>query len=375
MDESADLLVVGAGVIGLTAAWRAAQRGLSVRVVERDRVGRGATAAAAGILAPTDAAEWHGARGAVNLAAMAGWADFAAELRDASGDDVGYRRSGSLRLALDAAERRTLEELAASLAAAGVEHAVLDADACVAEEPGVRGAVAGLLSPGDAHVATDRLLTALTRACARAGVDLAERIEPTALLRARDGAVEGARLSDGTVQRAALTVVAAGAWTSQAPWLPPEARPPVRPLAGEYLLLRGKPVCRRIVRTAAGSIAPRADGRLWTGTTLRAAGYASLPGAEPLRAILDRWIAVIPAIADLGVERTGIGLRPATPDGMPFVGPTGIPGLALATGHGREGIIQAPLTGEGVAALAAGEPPPAVLAPFSPGRPSAEVPS
>jgi glycine oxidase len=143
----------------------------------------------------------------------------------------------------------------------------------------------------------------------------------------------------------------------------------VRPLAGEYLLLRGdpsRPLCRRAVRGRHGSIAPREGGVYWVGTTVRDAGYAELPSAGAVHEILHRWTAVLPAIAELGVLHAGHGLRPATPDGMPYVGATAIPGLALATGHGREGIIHAPLTGEAIAALAAGEEPAALLAPFAP---------
>jgi glycine oxidase len=353
MDDAVDLLVVGAGAIGLTAAWRTAQRGLSVRVIERDRAGAGASTAAAGILAPTDPEEWKGERGAYNVRAMAAWQAFARELEEATGSTVGFRRDGALRLAFDERDLAALDVAAAALAGAGVEHAMLGPRECLAEEPGVRGAIAGLLVPGDAQVDTDRLLAGLARACARTRVRLTEGVEPTALLRARDGTARGLRLSDGTTQRARLTVVAAGAWSSTLDWLPERARPPVRPLAGEFLVLRGEPVCRRVIRTSLGSVAPRDEGRLWVGTTVREAGYVALPRADAVQRILSHWTAVLPAIASLGVERTGVGLRPGTPDGRPIVGPSAIPGLAIATGHGREGIIQAPLAGEAVAELAA----------------------
>jgi glycine oxidase len=117
-----------------------------------------------------------------------------------------------------------------------------------------------------------------------------------------------------------------------------------------------------------GSVAPRDEGRLWVGTTVRDVGYATLPAAGAVQSILERWTAVLPAIADLGVERVGCGLRPGSPDGMPFVGPGRRRGLAVGTGHGREGIIQAPLTGAALAGLAAGEPLPDIVAPFAADR-------
>lgn len=371
MSEPSDLLVIGAGAIGLSAAWRAAQRGLRVCVVERERPGAGATPAAAGLLAPTDPDEWRGARGAFNIAAMAAWPAFAAELEQASGAKIAYRRDGALRIALDAEEAAELELAATVLAAAGVDHRPVDAAGVLAAEPNVRGAVAGLIVDSDAHVDTGRMVDALVRACARAGVRLCAPVEPLAAVRGHDGRVEGVRLSDGTEERAALTLLTAGAWSAQAAWLPAEVRPDVRPLTGEFLLLQGDPGAppvRRAIRGRDGSIAPRENGVLWVGTTVRDAGYVERPSAGAIHTILHRWTTLVPAIADLGILRVGHGLRPVSADGMPYVGRSAIAGLALATGHGREGIIHAPLTGEAIATLAAGEEPSPLLAPFAPGR-------
>lgn len=369
-----DLLVVGGGAIGLATAWRGAQRGLRVRVVERDRPGAGASTAAAGILAPLDPPDPDDAHGAFTLAAMAGWEAFAAELQDAAGDAIGFRRAGALRVARDHAECVALEAAAAALDAAGTEHEVLGAAGCAAEEPGLHGAVAGLLTPDVAQVDTERLVAALVVAARRAGVAIDAGLEPVAALPGPDGAVAGVRLSDGSRQPAALTLVAAGAWSARAAWLPEAVRPPVRPLAGEHLLLRAAPgvppPCRRIVRTIDGSVAVRDGGRCWVGTTVRAAGYVALPEAGALRDVLARATALLPALASLGVERAGVGLRPGTPDGLPIVGPAALDGLAVATGHGREGIVHAPATAAAVAGLAAGLPLPASLARFSPQRPA-----
>jgi glycine oxidase len=371
VSEPSDLLVVGAGALGLSAAWRAAQRGLRVCVVERDRPGAGATPAAAGLLAPTDPDEWRGARGAFNVAAMADWPAFAAELEQAGDGPIAYRRDGAVRIALDEEERAELTLAASVLADAGVAHTLVDAAGVRAAEPNVHGAVAGLIVDSDAQVDTSRLIAGLVRACTRAGVRMRAPVEPLSTVRDHDGRIEGVRLSDGTEERAALTVLAAGAWSSQATWLPPEVRPAVRPVTGEFVLLAGDPaapVLRRVVRGRHGSVAPREGGVLWVGTTVRDAGYVDAPSAGAIHQILQRWTTLVPAISDLGVIRVGHGLRPVTPDGMPYVGLSAIPGLALATGHGREGIIHAPLAGEAIAALAAGEELPALLAPFAPGR-------
>lgn len=351
MDDRVDLLVVGAGVIGLACAWRAARAGLRVRVLERGRVGVGATSAAAGILAPGAAAGWRDAR---NVEALRRWPAFAADLEAAAGVPLGLRADGLLHLARDDRERDGLDALAGALGEAGVDHERLDADGVAAREPGVRGAVAGLLVPGVAHVEGGRLLDALARACAHAGARLDEGVAPSGLLRAADGAVRGVRLADGRALPARLTVAALGAWSATAAWLPEEVRPEVRPLAGEYLLLEGPAACRHVIRTPDGSAVPRAGGRLWLGTTVRDAGLVAVPDDAALAAIRARWAEVLPATARLALAGAGVGLRPASVEGAPIVGQSGLDGLALATGHGREGVLQAPLAAAAVVDLATG---------------------
>jgi glycine oxidase len=368
MRPDVDLLIVGGGVIGLATAWRAAERGLAVRVVERARPGAGASTAAGGILSPTEPHEWEGALGAFNVAAVGAWPRFAERLAAASGGDVGFRRTGSLRVARDDAEAAELAHAERALAAAGVPLVALDEDGCRREEPGIAGVVRGLLSPDDAQVDTLPLVRSLERAMRRAGVEIAVGVEPVGAL---DGAgrLEGLRLSDGTEQPAGLTVLCAGAWSSQATWLAPELRPPVRPVAGEYAVVRAEPgICRRMIRAPRAPIIPRGDGRYWIGSTIREAGYVTAPHARSLAGVLAGALGLLGRLGDGEVERVGVGLRPATPDGLPLVGPSALPGLAVATGHGRDGIVHASLTAEALAGLALGDPLPALLEPFAPTR-------
>ena len=351
MAADVDVLVVGAGAIGLASAWRAAQRGLSVRVLERSRPGAGATPVAAGILSPSDPREWGGERGRLNRAAMAAWEGFAAELAEASGADPGLRRPGSLRVAryerdfewLDAAER--------GLRAFGLEHERVDAAGVLEVEPGVRDAVAGVHAPGDAHVDTEALVAALAAAATAAGAEISSGVEPTALH--IGSAVEGVALSDGGRQAAHAVVLATGAWSGTVPWLPPELRPPVRPVFGEMVVLSGEPACRHVVRTPGGSIVPRDGGRHWVGVTYRDAGFADAPTADGVREILDRVLPLLPALGRLRVEGVASGLRPIAAAELPYVGPSPAPGLIWATGHGREGIMQVPVAAQTVAALVA----------------------
>jgi glycine oxidase len=368
MRPDVDMLVVGGGVIGLAAAWLAAERGLSVLVVERQRPGAGASTAAAGVISPTELHEWEGQLGKFNVAAVAAWPEFAERLAAASGGEAGFRRTGSLRVARDDTEAAELVRAERALALAGVPALVLDERGCREEEPEMTGVVGGLLYPDEAHVDTSALLPALVGAVRGAGVEIAEGVEPVAALRA-GGHLAGVRLSDGSDRPAALTVLCAGAWSSQASWLDPDLRPPVHPLAGEYAVVRAEPgICRRMIRAPNTPVVPRDDGRYWIGATFREAGYVATPQARSLSTVLAGALGLFPRLGDGEVVAAGVGLRPATPDGMPLVGPSALPGLVVATGHGRDGIIHAPLTAAAIAALAAGEALPALLEPFDPRR-------
>ena len=349
MAADVDVLVVGAGAIGLASAWRAAQRGLSVRVLERARPGAGATPVAAGILSPSDPREWEGERGRLNRTAMEAWEGFAAELAEASGADPGLRRPGSLRVARYERDFEWLDAAHRGLQAFGFEHERLDAAGVLRIEPGVRDAVAGVHAPGDAHVDTEALVAALEAAVLAAGVEISCGIEPAALH--VGAAVEGVMLSDGGTQAAGAVVLATGAWSGAAPWLPAELRPPVRPVFGEMVMLTGEPACRHVVRTRGGSIVPRDGGRHWVGVTYRDAGFAPAPTADGVREILDRMLPLLPALGRLRMEGAAAGLRPIADASLPFVGPSPAPGLIWATGHGREGIMQVPVAAETVAGL------------------------
>jgi glycine oxidase len=351
MAADVDVLVVGAGVIGLASAVEAARRGLSVRVVERRAPGAGATPIAAGILSPSDPREWRGERGRLNRSAMEAWAGFAAELAETSGTDPGLRRPGSLRVARYERDFEWLDAAHDGLRAFGHEHERLDAAGVMRVEPGLRDAVAGVFAPGDAHVDTQALIAALEAAARAAGVLVSSGVEPTALH--AGAAVDGVVLGDGTHQAAGKVVLATGAWSGTSAWLSPELRPPVRPVFGEMLLLAGEPACRHVVRTPGGSIVPRDDGRHWVGVTYRDEGFADAPTAAGVHEILDRVLPLLPALGRLRVERVAGGLRPIGDASLPFVGPSPLPGLIWATGHGREGIIQAPVAARTVADLAA----------------------
>jgi glycine oxidase len=193
-----------------------------------------------------------------------------------------------------------------------------------------------------------------------------------------DGGEPELRTEDGRAFQAGAVVLAAGCWAREVDWLPEAARPPVRPVKGEILTLRGQasePVCERIVATERVYVVPRADGRAIVGATVEETGFDTTVTAGGVHELLREAYRVLPEIAELELAETSAGLRPGSPDNSPLIGPGAAERLLVAGGHGRNGFLLAPVTAESVAALLAGEEPPVDLEPFSPTRfaPAAKV--
>ncbi|HEX2435231.1 MAG TPA: glycine oxidase ThiO [Solirubrobacterales bacterium] len=370
--EASDVLVVGAGVIGLASAWRAAQRGLSVRVIDRETPGSGASRVAAGMLAPVGEASWgEETLLKLNLASARAYPSFVAELERASGHEVAYRRCGGLHVALDrdeAEELRRRHELQRSL---GLDATWMRPARLRELEPGLSPAcTAGVHAADEAEVDPASLLPALASAAERAGVEVLSATEASAGL-VEGGAISGVRTVDGRELRASRVVVASGSWSGDAAWLPPEARPPVRPVKGQVVALRGpaeRPVCERIVATERVYVVPRGDGRVVLGATVEERGFDVAVTAGGVYELLREAYRVLPEIAELELAQAVAGLRPGTPDNAPIIGRGALDGLVFATGHYRNGILLAPGTADAVAALVADEAPPAETIPMGPGR-------
>jgi glycine oxidase len=370
-DNGYDAVVIGAGVIGLACAWRAARRGARVCVLERANPAGGATGVAAGMLAPVGEASWGEERLlALNLESLRLWPGFAQEVEADAESEIGFEIRGALHVALDrdeAAELRRRFELHRGL---GLASEWLGGRACRALEPGLATVVrGGAHVPGEASVDPRRLVAALLAAAERHGVELRTGAEVTgAEDRAGSWRVE---TGDGRTFEADAVVAAAGCWSGQAAWLPPEARPPVRPVKGEILTLRGsaaEPVCERIIAGERVYMVPRGDGRLVVGATVEERGFDTTLTAGGVHELLREAYRLIPEIAELEFAEASVGLRPGTPDNAPMIGPSAADGLLIATGHFRNGVLQAPVTAESIAALLAGGDPAFDLAAFSPGR-------
>jgi glycine oxidase len=383
---SPDAVVVGGGVIGLGIAWRAALAGMAVTVVD-EAPGRGASWAAAGMLAPVTEVH-YGERPllSLNLAAAARWPAFAAEVEEASGLPVGYRPGGTLAVARDADDNAALEDLYQFQLRCGLEVERLRSRECRQLEPGLAPSIrGGILAAGDHQVDNRALVEALLAACQRAGVRMVRA--RVAELAVEAGRVTGVLLAsggpvpsraDGETLAAGVVVLAAGCWSGGLRGLAAEVLPPVRPVKGQLLYLRGpadQPLCSRNVRGLEVYVVPRTDGRVVVGATIEEQGFDTTVTAGAVADLLRAALELLPDVAELELAETVVGLRPGSPDNAPMLGPAGPDGLVVATGHYRNGILLTPVTADAIAELLVTGRVPEMIAPFAPGRFTGGVPT
>ncbi|MBF6451753.1 glycine oxidase ThiO [Nocardia elegans] len=332
------LAVVGGGVIGLAVAWRAAEQGWSVTILDPG-VGSGASWVAGGMLAPLSEG-WPGEDDLLEFgaASLRRWPEFGARLREATGVDV-FVAEQTLTLALDAADAADLRTIADFCGTHGYPMRVLDRAGVRATEAGLSRTVrAGLLAVDEPAVDNRLLLDALRRGCAQAGV----RIEPVSV-----AAVD--ELDHDRI------VLAAGSASARLWDLP------VRPVKGEILRLRRRPgtppppasVIRARVHGRPVYLVPRADG-LVVGATQYEAGFDTTVTVAGVRDLIADAEAVWPALGEYELAEAAAGGRPGTPDNLPLIGWLSDRVIA-ATGHGRNGILGVPITVDAVAALLAGD--------------------
>ena len=330
--ESSDVVIVGAGVIGLACAWRAAQRGLDVVVIERDRPGAGASNVAAGMLAPVGEATWGEDRLLeLALASHRLWPRFAAELGDASGRDVGYLELGALHVALDrdeAAELRRRFELMRShgLAAEWLTPSAVPR-ARAGPRPGRPRRRPRPARGGGRPAGADRRAGARRSRPAGGRIEIAEvdrgrLIEGERLAGVRTAERTEHRAADGGPRRRFVVGgrLAAGAGAAADP--PGQGTDP-----HPCRLRRSTPVCERIVVSERIYVVPRADGRLVVGATVEEQGFDTRVTAGGVHELLREAYRALPEIAELELVEAIAGLRPATPDNLPLIGPGAIDGL------------------------------------------------
>jgi glycine oxidase len=363
-----DVVVAGGGLIGLSVAWRAAQRGLRVTVVD-DAPGDGASFAAAGMLAPvTEAAYGEEALLRLCLASLERWPAFAAELEAAAGMPVGLRTAGTLVVGFDDDDMRELDALHGFQSELGLSAHRLTGREARRREPSLTQRLrGGLLVDGDHSVDGRAVHAALATAAEAAGVRLVrQRIEA---LEVEDGHAVGVRLAGGS-QRADAVVLALGAWSGSLPGVPPL---PVRPVKGQILRLAGaagvlEGTVRALVRGRQVYLVPYGGDRMIVGASVEDRGFDATVTAGAVRDLLDDATEVLPAVTELELVETIARWRPGTADNAPLLGGCGLPGLVLATGHYRNGVLLTPVTAEVIARQLAEGALPELAAPFTADR-------
>lgn len=346
--------IIGAGVVGLGIAWRLARRAV-VSVFDRGIAGAGASHAAAGMLAAACEAE-PGEEDLVALGrdSQVRWPGFAEELLQATGVDVELRREGTLVLALTADDQAEIDHRLAFQRRLGLPLEWLSAAATRAREPYLAGKLTGaLFSPEDHQVDNRKLAQALRVAAETAGVTLHEHC-PVKEIVVQGGRAEGVLLNDGTVASADIVVLAAGAWSRGIGGLPPDRRPPVRPVKGQMLALKmdaTAPLLSHVLWAPGAYLVPRRDGRLIVGGTVEEKGFDETITAGGMLALLEAAWRAVPAVEELPIAEVWVGHRPGSRDDAPILGRGPLEGLFYATGHHRNGILLAPVTADAMARL------------------------
>ncbi|HEV2873269.1 MAG TPA: FAD-dependent oxidoreductase, partial [Actinomycetota bacterium] len=345
--------------------------------------------AAAGMLAPdTEVHYCERLLLQLNLDAAARWPSFAAEVEEASGRPVGYRPGGTLAVARDADDNAALEDLYQFQLRCGLEVERLRSRECRQLEPGLAPSIrGGVHASGDHQVDNRALVEALLVACSRAGVRMVpdrvaeltvtgDRVTGVILAGTGDGGEDAGSgpapsRPAGEALAAGRVVLAAGCWSGGIGGLAAEALPPVRPVKGQLLYLRGpadQPLCQGNVRGREVYVVPRGDGRVVVGATVEEQGFDTQVTAGAVHELLRAALELLPDVAELELTETVVGLRPGSPDNAPMLGPAGPEGLVVATGHYRNGILLTPVTADAIAELLTTGRVPEAIAPFGPGR-------
>lgn len=362
--KTADVLIIGGGIIGCAIALELSRAGARVLLLERDRIGCEASGEAAGMLAPQAEALPPGPFLDLCLKSRAMFGPLQAMLLEETGIDIEYLRSGILYLLLTDEDAAHGKRMFDGQRRQGLAVEWWDTRQVLEAEPHVTPEVRGALYlPDDHQVQNARMVRALALLGARYGVEIREGTPVTGLIRDRDRVI-GVRSLNDTYQ-AARVVIAAGAWSgAMGEFL---GRPiPIQPARGQLLSVETRgDLIRHILYAGKGYCTPWPNGEVVVGSTIEFVGFEkqiTVAGIEELLGLARR---LVPAIASRPLLRAWAGFRPWTPDEAPYLGPVpGAPGLYIASGHGRNGILLAPVTGQLMADLLLEKEPALSLTPF-----------
>lgn len=369
-NETADIVIVGGGVIGLMIARSLRQRALDVVLVERSELGKEASYAAGGILGPQ--AEADRADEFFELACQSRnlYPTVASELFEETGLDIDLDTSGTLYLALTEADESEVAERFEWQTRAGLSVSRLTAAEARGLEPVIAAHVRTVLHfPGDIQVDNRRLLTALIEANHKLGVRVLTRTMVQSI-QCEAGRIKGVVTSRGTISTPRI-VLAAGAWTSMisAARNEPLPRIEIEPVRGQMVCLQTTPrALRHLLYSPRGYLVPRRDGRVLAGSTTEEVGFAKEVTAGGIAKILKQTLEIAPVLASAPVIDIWAGFRPRAEDHLPVLGQSAVEGLFYATGHYRNGILLAPITARLIVEAITGNVTSPFLSRFSPQR-------
>ena len=371
LPKTSDVVIIGGGVIGLAIARALSRRGMrDVTLIERGGLGAEASSAAAGMLAPQAEANRADAFFYLTCKSRDMYPGFAADLLSETGIDIELETTGTLYLGFTEYDAHELQERYQWQMKAGLPVQMLTPDEARELEPNVSPDVQIVLKfPFDTQVENRRLVTALSVANQRAGVRLVSNTTVTSL-NISHGRISGVVTSSGSIATDNV-VVAGGAWVSML-GLPDKALPDIgiEPVRGQMLCFDANPpVARHVIYSPRGYVVPRRDGRLLAGSTTEFAGFDCRVTAAGIQSITNAALEICPVVSRLSLAASWAGLRPRAADGLPVLGPCAeIAGVFYATGHYRNGILLAPLTGEILASAINGDGIDPALEMFSPNR-------
>lgn len=363
-----DTLIVGGGVIGCSIAYELAKAGFKPLVLEKNTLGSQSTQAGAGMLGAQVEMGEPGPLFELGVASRALFADLRAELQEISEIDIELQTSGIFRVAVSESDRRSLMIRQQWQTACG-QRATWFEDEDLRTELGdiVSTTYGALHLPDDHQVRNMQLLTALVAGARRLGANFLQQTAMTGFL-LENGRVVGVKTVDGDI-RADRVVLATGAWTG----LLTEQLDrdlPIFPVKGQaFLVDTFTPPTPFTIFTHGCYLLPKRNGQVYVGASEEHVGFDRRPNLGALASLSHRAVELMPAMASLSFASPLTGLRPGSQDGLPFLGAMpGIEGLYVASGHFRNGVLLAPMTGRVMREVLTGQTPSVDLTPFSPER-------
>jgi glycine oxidase len=340
-----EILIIGGGVIGLAIARELRKRGAgAIRIIEKGRVGREASWAAAGILAPQVEADDDGEFFKLCFASNQLYPQFASELLDETGVDIELDRRGTIYVGFDERDEEEFDRRYKWQREKRLRVDRLDRSELLKLEPSVSPDVIGaLLFPDDGQVENRKLVEALSKFAELNDISIDEEVSAKKIV-SSNGRVTGV-LTDSGEFSAGSVIIAAGAWSSLIDIEPPQTPLVVKPIRGQMLCYRPDRSFNHVIYSRRGYVVPRHDGRLLAGATVEDVGYDKATTVEGKKTLVEIAAEIAPGLGEIEPVEHWAGLRPRGKTDIPYIGPVaGIDGLFAAVGHFRNGILLTPIT-------------------------------